>query len=122
MKKIAYLFFLLLIISCADNKEMSFCEGTDMNGNGVKCGKKFHTGDLTAVVKSDSPMSGENLNIEVKKITEEDSIKVDSFKVKINSGDTQKSFNLPMYNEGTFQVNAMSNGKKISSGTVTLVE
>lgn len=109
-----------LLTSCSNDNQISFCEGMDEEGNGVKCGEKFTTGELTAIINYKKPFNSEKLEIKISKISGSELIKTDSLDVKIKGDETKKSFNLQMYNAGTFKVDACIKNEIISTGTISL--
>ncbi len=123
LKKFFVIWTLIITtVSCSSEKSVLFCEGIDAKGAGVHCGKKFHTGEVTAIVKQEEPFEDKKMEIVVSQIAGEEKIKVQTMKIELDPSKKQKSFNVPMYNPGTFQVDAMIKGKVISKGTITLVE
>ncbi len=109
-------------MSCSKDNQISFCEGTDLNGKGVKCGKKFYSGDMTGIINYKKPFESDKINIIISKTSGNSSMKVDSFTLDVKENEEKAVFNLPMYNEGAFTIDAVLKGKKISTGTLTIVE
>ncbi len=112
----------IMMLSCSKGNPILFCEGVDDKGEGVSCGKKFSTGELTAIVKAEKPFKEKNMEVVISQIVDGENIKLQTMKIEVDPEKKQKSFNLPMYNPGTFQVDAKIKGKNISKGTITLVE
>ena len=62
---IIVVFILLLFSSCSKSKKIIFCEGVDAKGTGVKCGTKFASGDLTAIIKGDGNFESSKIIVQV---------------------------------------------------------
>jgi cytochrome c556 len=112
----------MIALSCSKDNRLQFCEGVDNDGNGVKCGKKFTTGDITGVVNSRKPFDAENIvfkiiHIEkVSKITEKTiSIKVEREKNKANTA-------LSFYNDGIYNVEVYKQDNLIAEESIEIVD
>lgn len=123
MKAIYALLILLLITTgCSKKEGIQFCEGIDNNGKGVSCGKKFTTGDLTAVILKNKTVENGLISIKVINTSGAAETIVNTFKVEIEEEKPVVSFNLPLYNAGTFRVEAFSNDKKTAEGTIEIID
>ena len=117
----AALILLIIATGCSKNEGIQFCEGVDNNGKGVACGKKFTTGDLTAVIPQNEAETSD-LFIKVINTSSPGEAVTNTFKIEIEKEKPVVSFNLPLYNEGTFRIEAFSNDKKTAEGTVEIVD
>ena len=123
MKAIYTLLILLLITTgCSKKEGIQFCEGIDNNGKGVACGKKFTTGDLTALILKNDTEENDLINIKVINTSGTVETVINTFKVEIEGEKPSVSFNLPLYNAGTFRVEAYSNDKKTAEGTIEIID
>lgn len=122
MKAIYTMLILLLITTgCSKKEGIQFCEGVDNNGKGVACGKKFTTGDLTAVISQNGTESS-TLSIKIINTSGPGEIITDTFKIEIEREKPVVSFNLPLYNAGVFRIEAFTNDKKTAEGTIEIVD
>ena len=117
----ATLILLLITTGCSKKDGIQFCEGVDNNGKGVACGKKFTTGDLTAVI-SENETGTSDLFIKIIEVSAPGETVTNSFKIEIEGEKPLVSFNLPLYNAGTFRIEAFSNDKKTAEGTIEIVD
>jgi hypothetical protein len=123
MKAIYALLILLLITTgCSKKEGIQFCEGIDNNGKGVACGKKFTTGDLTAVILKNETEESSLISIKVINTSGTVETIINTFNVEIEGERPSVSFNLPLYNAGTFRVEAYSNDKKTAEGTIEIID
>ena len=121
MKAIYTMLILILITTgCSKKEGIQFCEGIDNNGKGVACGKKFTTGDLTAVI-SQNKTDGSDLSIKVISTGPVETV-INTFKIEIEREKPVVSFNLPLYNAGSFRIEAFSNDIKTAEGTIEIID
>ena len=121
MKAIHTMLILILITTgCSKKEGIQFCEGIDNNGKGVACGKKFTTGDLTAVI-SQNKTDGSDLSIKVISTGPVETV-INTFKIEIEREKPVVSFNLPLYNAGSFRIEAFSNDIKTAEGTIEIID
>lgn len=116
------LILLLIITGCSKKESIQFCEGVDNNGKGVACGKKFTTGDLTAVILKNETEESSLISIKVINTSGTVETIINTFNVEIEGERPSVSFNLPLYNAGTFRVEAYSNDKKTAEGTIEIID
>ncbi|MFA5519582.1 MAG: hypothetical protein WDA74_10045 [Spirochaetota bacterium] len=116
------LILLLIITGCSKKESIQFCEGVDNNGKGVACGKKFTTGDLTAVILKNETEANNLISIKVINTSGNVETVINTFNVEVEEGKPAISFNLPFYNAGTFRVEAFSNDKKTAEGTIEIID
>jgi hypothetical protein len=122
---------LLLIISntgCKESKNLLFCEGVDKEGKGVNCGTRFETGELTAVIKSNSPFETEKINVsvyELENFGKPGSLKevvVEKLSLQVKPEESRAVTNLSFYREGHYRVKG-SKGKDIfADGDIEIVD
>ena len=123
MKCIYTLLILLLIITgCSKKEGIQFCEGVDNNGEGVACGKKFTTGDVTAVVKRSDGTGAEVMTVKVIETTAPSGTVENTLKIEIEGEKPFINFNLPLYSEGNFRIEAFFNNEKTAEGTIEIVD
>jgi len=117
---IKHVFIILCVVSlfcsCTKSEKLSFCEGVSPEGNGVKCGSTFTTGDLTAVIAVEDGLSQEKLDVLIFKVLQfNKKERVNDFSVKILSDKKFVTAPLSFYLEGTYLV-------KVMAGSVTIGE
>ncbi len=111
--------FLFVISGCKNNETVFFCEGITPDGETVKCGKKFYSGDLTVVIRTD----GKNEESILVKVDSEGRKNGEFQKeIKTEKNKPVNSIVLPFYNEGKYNVKAYSGDLLISSGEVEIIE
>ncbi len=100
------LIFMLTIapFSCSKTPALSFCEGIDKDGKGVQCGKKFSTGDLTAVVTIAERFETETLTVITSKKTNYKNEKVSDFSHAVGADKSSTAIPLSFYIEGEYLV------------------
>ncbi len=113
---------LMTITSCNGNEGISFCEGVDTEGGGVNCGKKFSTGDLTAVITSESNFVADRITVKVADITSGKENPVKAIILNVKGEEKRTNTNLPFYNAGRYKVEAYRDTSLISSGTIEIAE
>lgn len=95
---------LLFSFSCSKTPVISFCEGVDKEGNGIHCGKKFSTGDLTAVIKVNERFETETLKIAIYKKTNYKNEQVSNFSHAVGSDKSSAAVPLSFYMEGEYLI------------------
>jgi hypothetical protein len=112
-----------LYISCAKTEKLSFCEGVSPEGNGVKCGSTFTTGDLTAVIAVEDGMTHEKLDVFIYKVLQfNKKERVNDFSVKILSDKKFVTAPLSFYLEGTYSVKIMAGSETIGEKELKIVD
>ncbi len=105
---IRYVFLCCIIgfflFSCAKTPVISFCEGVDKNGKGIQCGKKFSTGDLTALINAPGRFETESLKIVISKKTNYKNEKVEELTHSVSSEASNAAVPLSFYIEGEYLV------------------
>lgn len=123
MKRALCIIFILSVLGgCSKNREIQFCEGITPEGKGVKCGKKFTTGELSTLVTSREPFGVQSITLEVFRIHGNRDDLVETVKVKVKSDQVSAFTNVSFYNEGRYRVKAMKNETAIGEGEVEIVE
>ena len=123
MKGIYSLLILLLIITgCSKKEGIQFCEGVDNSGKGVSCGKKFTTGEITAVMQRGDDTGSQTITVKVIDTAASDGRVENTLKIEVEGEKPDVSFNLPLYSEGNFRVEAYIDDKKTAEGTVEIVD
>jgi hypothetical protein len=123
MKGIYTVLILLLVITgCSKKEGIQFCEGVDNNGKGVSCGKKFTTGDVTAVMERGDETDAAALTVKVIDTTAPDGTVANTLKIETEGEKPYISFNLPLYSEGNFRIEAYSVDEKKAEGTIEIVD
>jgi len=121
--KLLYLLFLVLLVSgCFKSDDISFCEGVSPKGEGVKCGVKFESGELTAVVKSGDPFGTDKLDIQVFRIIDGKNQKSESISVAVKPEEKSVSTNLPLYIGGNYKIIVVKNGEEFIEKNIEIVE
>lgn len=118
-----YIFICMLVSGCSKKELVSFCEGVNPQGEGVRCGSKFTTGDLTAVVslKENADIEGWSLVVLNKKQFKSEAIMT----LGLETGAEKKAATatLSLYNEGTYIIRVVGkNNSVISERTLTIID
>lgn len=117
------LIILMPLISCKKEEHIFFCEGVSPAGEKMKCGTKFTTGDLTAVVEADKPFETDSLNVtvhEIKKFKEEPAY---SLSVTVKPEEQKTRFTMSFYNDGKYRILISDKEKNIiAEGTITIID
>lgn len=113
---------LLAGAGCSKTKKIEFCEGVSPKGEGVNCGIKFETGDLTAVIRSEEPFQAESLAVRIydaKKLRPE---LVETVTVPVKQDQERASATLTFLAGGKYLVKAELKGKVIAQSPIEIVE
>ena len=123
MKNLTFLILILSVLyGCKSQKTVEFCEGISPEGEGVNCGEKFSTGDITVIIKPESTFAVTKINISVYKKTKYKSDKIETRVLEVNPEEVNANTNIYFYDEGEFALEVFSNNKKIAEGSVTIVD
>jgi len=123
MKKIFISSLIFLAMTgCSKNDTIQFCEGVDMEGKGVTCGKKFTTGDLTGVIKQSKPFDAEMLDVKVIRIEKNSKIVEKTIHLKVERDKSIASTPLSFYNTGSYVVELFRDKDKIAEGAVEITD
>ena len=125
MKKFSLCFFLIVfaLLGCKSERGISFCEGISPDGEKINCGKKFTTGDLTAIVESDKPFETDKINIAILELKKYRNEKVQSLSVAVKPEESIARINLSFYNEGQYKVQAFDKEKKtIAEAEIVIID
>jgi len=113
----------LTVTSCKKQTPVTFCEGVDKEGVGVQCGKKFSTGDLTAVVQVKERFETESLKIVISRKTSYKNEPVSTITHKVESDKGQTTVPLSFYIEGDYVVDVFGkDDKTLGSGSISVVD
>jgi len=112
----------LTMIGCSKNDTIQFCEGVDMDGKGVNCGKKFTTGDLTGVIKQSKPFETEMLEVKVIRIEKNSKILEKTVHLTVERDKTIASTPLSFYNSGKYVVELYRDKDKIAEGAIEVTD
>lgn len=124
MKGIYTLLILILILltGCSKQEGIIFCEGVDTAGKGVSCGKKFTTGEMTAVIQHKGSFDTESLQIRVIDKSGSSEKVVNTMKIEVEREKSGAAFNLPLYNQGAYRIEALKDDVKIAEGNIEVVD
>jgi len=121
MKKIFILSVIFLVMTgCSKSEKFNFCEGVDLEGKGVNCGKKFTTGDLTGVIKYDKPFETEMLDIKVLRIEKNKKTPEKTIHLKVDRTKSTASTPLSFYNSGRYMVEVFKDKDKLAEGNIEI--
>ena len=116
----------VLVLSCLGGctraREIAFCEGVTPSGKGVKCGRKFTTGELSALVTSREPFGVRSISLRVLRVDESRETAVESLTIAVLPEQESAFANVSFYQEGRFRVKAVKNDTEIGAGEVEIVE
>jgi hypothetical protein len=123
MKKLsALLVILILLTGCSKQEGIIFCEGVDNSGKGAACGKKFTTGEMTAVIQNKSPFDADTLQIRVISKSGTSETVINTLRIEVEREKSTASFNLPLYNEGAYRIEALKDDVKIAEGNIEVID
>lgn len=123
MKKIFIsLLICLAITGCSKNDTIQFCEGVDMEGKGVNCGKKFTTGELTGVIKQSKPFETEMVDVKIIRIEKSSKIIEKTIHLKVERDKAIASTPLPFYNSGKYVVELYRENDKLAEGEIEVTD
>ncbi|MBN2041199.1 MAG: hypothetical protein JW864_14240 [Spirochaetes bacterium] len=123
MKKTALLFvFFAVLYGCSSHKTVEFCEGASPEGEGINCGNKFSTGDITVFIKPESGFGITSIDINVYKKEKYKSIKIGTNSLKVDPEETAAKTNIYFYDEGEFNLEIIGDNKKIAEGAVSIID
>jgi len=123
MKKLsALLVILILLTGCSNQEGIIFCEGVDNDGKGAACGQKFTTGEMTAVIQNKGSFDADTLQIRVIDKSGTSETAVNTFRIEVDREKSTASFNLPLYNEGSYRIEALKDDLKIAEGTLQVID
>lgn len=112
----------LTMIGCSKNEAIQFCEGVDMDGAGVNCGKKFTTGDLTGVIKQSKPFETELLEVKIFRVEKSSKIDVKTIHLKVERDKSLASTPLSFYNTGKYVVEVYKDKDKLGESEVEIAD
>ncbi|HON76882.1 MAG TPA: hypothetical protein PK544_00205 [Spirochaetota bacterium] len=111
------------ISGCTKHEALSFCEGVNPKGEGVRCGTKFTTGDLTAVVALQETADIDGLKLVVLKKTQFKSEAISTLKLQTGAEKKAATATLSLYNEGTYTVRVIGkNNSVIAEKSLTIID
>jgi cytochrome c556 len=123
MKKIFILSIICFIMSgCSKKEKFTFCEGVDIQGKGVSCGKKFTTGDLTGVIKDNKPFETEMLEVRVLRIEKNSRTPEKTIHLKVDRTKNTASVPLSFYNSGRYTVEVYKDKDKLAEGGIEVTD
>jgi len=112
----------LTMIGCSKNQAVQFCEGVDIDGKGVNCGKKFTTGDLTGVIKQSKPFETEMLEVKVVRIEKSSKIVEKTIHLKVERDKSTASTPLSFYNTGKYVVELYRDKDKLGESEIEVAD
>ena len=122
IKKIIICLSSIIILSCAKENPIQFCEGVDNAGNGIKCGKKFTTGELTGVISLSKPFDAESLVLKIIRIERSSTIVEKTINLKVERDKKKANATLPFYNSGNYKVELFKQDALIADGSIEIVD
>jgi cytochrome c556 len=121
-KMIMTLIVSLVMTGCSKNETVQFCEGVDMDGKGVNCGKKFTPGDLTGVIKQSKPFDTESLEVKVLRIEKSAKTVEKTIHLKVERDKSAASTPLSFYNTGKYVVEIYKDKDKLGESEIEVAE
>jgi hypothetical protein len=124
MKKvILILLFFSLLFGCAAKKTIEFCEGVSTEGKGANCGEQFSSGELTALISTETPFNINKLNVNIFKKTKYKQEKIGSQIIEVKPDDSIARTNFYLYDDGEFTIEVFGqDNKKIAEGSVKIID
>jgi len=121
-KIITFMLASLIALSCAKDNKVQFCEGVDNDGNGVKCGKKFTTGDITGVINSSKPFDAENISLKIINLEKSSKMVDNTIDLKVERDKKKANATLPFYNGGIYKVEVFRQDDLLAEGLIEIVD
>ena len=121
-KIIAFMLAGLIALSCSKDNQVQFCEGVDNDGNGVKCGKKFTTGDITGVVNSRNPFDAENIVFKIIHIEKTAKSTEKTISIKVEREKNKANTALSFYNDGIYKVEVYKQDNLVAEESIEIVD
>jgi hypothetical protein len=125
MKKFLVLMGILSISAfggCKKGGTVSFCEGADNEGKGVKCGTVFMPGDMTIVFSAKEAFGTDSVTAKMYNINDVGGKSVMERPVKVNPDETTGRADIEMYDEGSFKLVIEKKGEIISEGMIEIID
>ncbi len=123
MKKLIITIIISLAVTgCSKNEVVQFCEGVDMDGKGVNCGKKFTPGDLTGVIKQSKPFDTELLEVKVLRLEKSTKTVEKTIHLKVERDKSTASTPLSFYNTGKYVVEIYKDQDKLGQSEIEVAE
>lgn len=127
MKKILAIF---LVITCAviftwgckSKKPLQFCEGTDTDGNPVKCGTTFTTGDLTGYLTLEEAAGENSITVNILEMKDFKNQAYNTYTHKIDPEKKRVSFPISLYKEGTFIIQVQQGKTVLAESELKMVD
>ena len=112
----------IVILSCSKDNAIQFCEGVDNDGNGVRCGKKFTTGDLTGVINSVKPFEAESLILKIIHIEKNSKIVDKTIDLKVEREKNRVNTTLYFPNSGNYKVEIFREDALFAEGPIEIID
>jgi len=112
----------LTMTGCSKKDAFQFCEGVDIDGKGVNCGKKFTTGDLTGVIKHSKPFETELVDVKITRIEKNSKIVEKTIHLKVERDKSIASTPLSFYNNGKYVVELYKDNDKLGEGEIEVTD
>lgn len=123
MKKIIILSIICFVMTgCSKKEKFTFCEGVDIKGKGVNCGKKFTTGDLTGVITDNKPFETDMLDITVKRVEKNSKTAEKTVHLKVDRTKNTASTPLSFYNSGRYVVEVFKDKDKLAESSIEITD
>lgn len=123
MKRVFILSVIFCVMTaCSKKEKLTFCEGVDIKGKGVNCGKKFTTGDLTGVITDGKPLETDTLDIKVTRIEKNSKTLEKTIHLKVDRTKNSASTPLSFYNSGRYIVEVYKDKDKLAEGNIEVAD
>lgn len=113
---------ILVFGACSRGRAVQFCEGVKPDGDGVNCGVKFETGELTALIKSSRPFGGKSIKLVVTEVGGKKTEKIETVVADVKPDRDRAAVPLSFYTDGTYRVTAMNGDETIGEGKIEIVD
>ena len=121
-------FLLLLVLvpaltGCKKDQTLFFCEGVTKEGEKIKCGTQFTTGDLTGVIQAKEPFAAKKLTVSIIETVKNRKEPVRTFSATVKPEETTAHVQLSFYTEGKFQVRITGKDKAVvAEGDIEIID
>jgi len=124
MKKLFSVFvsiIVLLFAGCAKKPVILFCEGVSPDGEGINCGTRFETGELTTLIVPDSPFDTDRLDLLVME-GDGKGDPMENISLEVQPEKSRTSTNLSFYSSGTYTVRVLREKEIIGEASINIVD
>jgi hypothetical protein len=101
-----------------------FCEGASTSGDGVNCGTKFESGDVSVILTSEDPFNAKTVVVSVYEFKPDTGRyeKTETINADVKPNASRANVNIPFYAPGKFRVRAYANNTLIGESDIEIAD